>query len=143
MNFKKTLLAATLLVFGLSAFSVPTFAADDEEGGDAEEEVFTIANDTGYTILSLHAAGAGDTDWSPDILGEEDLKDGEEFEIHYTPDEDDADAELYDVKLVWDNPEGEAEGHEDDIWEDLDLKDASKITFHYDAEADETSATVE
>ena len=45
---------------------------------------FAVVNKTGFTITSLHASPIKDRSWGDDILGDDELLNGEELEIKFT-----------------------------------------------------------
>lgn len=161
MMIKKILLATTVMVFGISAFAGPTSAATqmgglnasapvavdedgDEEGGEEggeEDYNFEVVNDTGHEISELYIDAADETEWGEDLTGDEGIEDGGTLKLTYDPEGNDAEAEMFDMKLVWE--EAYEDGTTEDVWTDLDLKDAHKITLHYDAETTTPTATVE
>ena len=94
---------------------------------------FELVNGTGYAIKEIYISPASVADWQQNILSES-MDDGESAEITFNPE---ADAALWDMKIVWVDP------GEDVVWQGLDLTKISKLTLRYNAENNETSAEAE
>lgn len=88
----------------------------------AADQDIVLVNDTGLTIDSVFISSVSTNDWEEDILGVEILKDGEEAEINFHPDEEECNWDL----MIKDE-EGDAI-----YWRNLNLCKISKITLHYE-----------
>lgn len=82
---------------------------------------FTLINKTGVIINSLYISPADKDDWEEDILGKDQLGDGETVDIKFNRDEK---ADKWDLKVE------DSKGNSIE-WNDLDLLKISKVTLHY------------
>lgn len=89
----------------------------------AQAQDFVLVNNTGITIYDLYVAEADSAEWGEDILAEQILNDGEEFEISFSG-YGDNDC-LFDILI------GDTEGNYF-WWEDFDLCELHTITFTAD-----------
>jgi hypothetical protein len=87
----------------------------------AGDQDFTLVNETGVEIHSLHVSPADADKWGPDILGEDTLEDGQSVEIKFHRDEE---ADKWDLRI--EDKDGNAIE-----WEDLNLTKINKIILHY------------
>ena len=94
---------------------------------------FELVNGTGWGIKEIYISPATANNWQANILSEP-MADGDAGEVTFSPD---ADAELWDMKIVW------VDEGADVVWKNLDLSQISKLTLRYNADTDETSAEAE
>ena len=94
---------------------------------------FELVNGTGWAIKEVYISPATVNDWQENILSEP-MADGTGGEVTFSPD---ADAEKWDMKIVW------VDEGEDVVWQALDLSKISKLTLRYNPETNETSADAE
>jgi hypothetical protein len=85
----------------------------------------------GYDISEVYVAPAKGKDWTDDILGEDELEDGNEKLIRVNRPEKTC---FWDLKIVYSEDDSEA------IWYDIDLCKISKVTIKYDRKRDKTTA---
>jgi hypothetical protein len=86
----------------------------------AEEQDFTLVNATGGTIDELFVSPVAAEDWQEDVLGVEELEDGEEVQITFSRDEE---------ACAWDLMIKDDEGTEIN-WGNIDLCKYTRITLH-------------
>ena len=94
---------------------------------------FELVNGTGWVIKEVYISPATVNDWQENILSEP-MADGAGGKVTFSPD---ADAEKWDMKIVW------VDEGEDVVWQALDLSKISKLTLRYNPETNETSAEAE
>ena len=94
---------------------------------------FELVNGTGWAIKEIYISPATVNDWEENILSEP-MADGTGGKVTFSPD---ADAEKWDMKIVW------VDEGEDVVWQALDLSKISKLTLRYNPETNETSAKAE
>ena len=94
---------------------------------------FELVNGTGWGIKEIYISPATVNNWQENILSEP-MADGTGGKVTFSPD---ADAEQWDMKIVW------VDEGDDVVWKNLDLSKISKLTLRYNADTDETSAEVE
>ena len=94
---------------------------------------FELVNGTGYAIKEIYISPATVDNWQQNLLSEP-MADGASGQITFDPD---ADAENWDMKIVW------VDEGDDVVWQGLDLTQISKLTLRYNADSDETSVEVE
>lgn len=82
---------------------------------------FTLVNKTGVIINALYISPADKDDWDEDILGKDQLGDGETLDITFDREEK---SDKWDLKVE------DSKGNSIE-WTDLDLLKISKITLHY------------
>ncbi|MBI2841097.1 MAG: argininosuccinate lyase [Acidobacteria bacterium] len=90
--------------------------------GDAGEQDFTLANETGDDIDSLYLSPTEAYDWGDDVLGKEFLGDGHSIEISFSHGEH---------ECLWDFMVKDDEGNSVE-WDSIDLCQYSTITLHKD-----------
>ena len=155
---KQYLIALTVALFGLGSMSSPTtsfantgsdpiarFAAQTldfshhaKPMGDDHDFDFMVKNSTGHLITELYIDAHDETEWGTDLTGGNDLANGDDVKLVYVPDGDDAEAGKWDMKIVW--AEGDNDGHDAVVWEDIPLDHAELVDLHYDDESDKTTA---
>jgi hypothetical protein len=94
-------------------------------------QTFTVVNSTGYDISEVYVSPAKGKDWEDDVLGDDELEDGDEKLIRFNRPEKTC---FWDLKVVYSEDDSEA------IWYDLDLCKISKVTIKYDRKRDKTTA---
>jgi hypothetical protein len=119
---KNFLIAATLLVTGLMS------SAQAQEG----KQNFTLVNKTGYTFSEIYVSPSKANDWEEDILGDDELDDGETFDVSFSRSTKTC---KWDLKVVYSDDDSSA------VWKDIDLCAVSKVTLRYNRSSDTTSAT--
>lgn len=87
---------------------------------------FTLYNKTGYTIDQVYVSPSAATDWDEDVLGRDQLANGES--VHITFSRSDKSCK-WDVKVVWTDKS-------DSEWSGFDLCSVSKIKIFYDRSTD-------
>ena len=83
---------------------------------------FTVINATGVVINALFVSAADDENWEEDVLGRDQLADGEEVEIDFPGGED---ADLWDLRIE------DSEGNFI-TWEDHNLSAITRLTLNWD-----------
>ena len=96
----------------------------------AGRQDFTLHNETGVEIHSLHVSPHNVDDWQEDVLGRDTLADGDSVQIEFSPKER---AASWDLKIT--DHEGAAI-----VWEKLNLLEISDITLHFDAKTGQATA---
>lgn len=94
--------------------------APTETAAGAEQD-FTLHNKTGVVIDKLFVSPSDKDDWQEDILGKDQLADGESLEIKFHPKEKAA---------KWDLKVQDTSGNSIE-WHDLNLTEISEVTLHY------------
>lgn len=82
---------------------------------------FTVHNETGVVIHKLFITPHSSDKWDENVLGDKLLKDGESFEITFSPKET---AEKWDIRVE------DADGNPIE-WENLKLSEITDVTLHY------------
>jgi hypothetical protein len=118
-TFKPLAAAAMLCLAGSAAI-----AADQD---------FALFNETGYTIDKVYVSPVGKTTWGGDILGQDQLEDGNKVNVTF---KNGNSVCQYDLKVVYTDDDSA-------VWSDLNLCDLSKIHLHYDRKAGVTRASTE
>jgi len=93
---------------------------------------FTLINRTGYDIQEVYVSPSKAETWGDDVLGDDELGDGDQQLIRFSRSERTC---LWDLKVVYSEDESEA------IWNEIDLCKVAKITIWYNSRTDTTSAT--
>ena len=88
----------------------------------AENLDFTMVNKTGYPIDEVYVSSAATNDWEEDVLGRDQLGNGERVEIQFDRGERGC---RWDLKVIY-------EDEEEAVWQTLDLCSISKVTLRYD-----------
>ena len=112
---KRLLSVALVATFALLAFSTFAHAGDQD---------FVLVNKTGKVIDKVWVCPSGTKKWSEDILGQDQLKDGETLKIKFHPKEE---AAKWDVAIIF-------EGEKDEdytVWEELNLMKIDKVTISF------------
>lgn len=94
---------------------------------------FTLKNRTGYTISEVYVSPSKASSWEEDILGRDQMSDGESYEIQFSRKEKPC---MWDLKVVYDDGTP-AE------WEGFNLCEVSTIKIFYDRKKDTTWAEYE
>ena len=100
---------------------------------NAADQDFSLFNETGYTIDKVFVSMVGKKTWGSDVLGKDQLEDGNKVNIVF---KDSNTACHYDLKVVYTDDDTA-------VWSDLNLCDLSKIHLHYDRKAGVTRASTE
>lgn len=87
----------------------------------AGEQDFTLHNQTGFEIHSLHVAPHSSDEWGEDILGKDTLDNGETLDIKFHRTEK---AAHWDLRI-------EDKNGKSFTWESLNLIEISEVTLHY------------
>ncbi len=87
-----------------------------------KKQDFTLVNKTGVIIDKLYISPHGTDDWEEDILGQDQLADGDTLDIKFHRSNTDA---------MWDMRIQDTKGNAIE-WENLNLLKIKKITLHYD-----------
>lgn len=114
---------ATLVMGTLAGTASPARA----EG----KQNFTLVNKTGYVISEVYVSPAKVDDWEEDVLGTDELDNGEAVNIAFSRKEKSC---HWDLKVIYDDGES-AE------WADFDLCAISQIAISYNRKTGETWAT--
>ena len=88
----------------------------------ANNQNFTLVNETGVTVDELYISKVSTNDWEEDILGVDSLGDGEQVEVEFPVEED---------ACKWDIMIKDTDGNEF-FWRGIDLCEVEKITLHYE-----------
>lgn len=85
----------------------------------AQEQNFTLVNNTGQVVVSVNVSPADQENWGPDILGSEVLANGEQAEVAFEPKDDIC---VWDLRVVYDDGQaGE--------WRGVDLCEISTVNL--------------
>ena len=87
--------------------------------GMAGQQDFTVHNHSGKTIKNLYVSPSSSDHWGKDILGEDELDDGDSFDVKFSHDEEEC---KYDIKVTFEDG-SDAEDH------DVDLCSVSDVNF--------------
>jgi hypothetical protein len=104
----------------LSLFAVAAMALVAVSAARAGDQDFTLVNNTGIEIHSLHVAPHSSDEWGEDILGKDTLANGESLEITFGKHDR---AHHWDLKI-------EDEKGNSVTWENLDLMKIEEVTLH-------------
>ncbi len=122
---KKTYLLPALLLAFIASL-IPMHAAELNLD-------FALVNATNYDIKEIYIDEASSDKWSDNILkGQGLLKNGETFNVEFSPEESSA---KWDIKVVYDDGENA-------VWKGLKLTDIKKVTLHWSKDKG-SSANVE
>lgn len=94
---------------------------------------FTLKNKTGYTIAEVYVSPSKASSWEEDVLGRDELADGQSVDITFSRSEKSCN---WDLKVVYDD-EDTAE------WQGFNLCEVSTIRIFYDRKKDQTWAEYE
>ncbi|HEV2913334.1 MAG TPA: hypothetical protein VGX92_08460 [Pyrinomonadaceae bacterium] len=115
LNPLRRVAAFVVVLCALSMLLVPTAFTQGRQD-------FTLVNDTGVTINELYVSPHSSNDWEEDVLGQDQLADGESVNIHFSRSEK---AAKWDLKVT------DKEGNSIE-WANLNLLEISKVTLHYE-----------
>jgi hypothetical protein len=118
------------ILVGVAATALLAFSAIPAIAGQQD---FALVNATGYTIDKLYVAPSSSDSWEEDVLGRDQLANGESTNITFSRSESTC---KWDIKVVYDD--GEAVQ-----WHNANLCNISKITLHYNKSSGDTSASAE
>ena len=88
-------------------------------GSPAGDLGFGLANYTGSTLRAVYLSPSDSAGWEENVLGEDELKDGNTFDIRFSPEE---------RAVLWDMRVEAVDGHYAE-WKGLDLRGVSRITL--------------
>lgn len=94
---------------------------------------FTLENRTGYKISEVYISPAKESSWQEDILGDDELPDGQSVTIRFSRSEKSC---TWDLKVVYDDDDSVE-------WEDFNLCEISKIRLFYNRKKGESWAETE
>ena len=127
MQTKLLLIVSFVMVLCVGSWFTPATKAVQPFG----DQDFTVVNQTGVTINSLYVSPSKQDDWGEDILGQDQLGDGNAVNIKFHPKEQ---AAHWDLRV--EDSDGNAL-----IWTNLNLLEISKVTLFYNDH--KATATVE
>lgn len=117
------------VVFGLFvAFATLISPASAQQA----KQDFRLVNRTGFTISEVFVSPAKADDWEEDVLGDDELDNGQSTTIKFSRK---TTACVYDLKVTY------SEDDEEAVWNNIDLCQVSTITLHYDRAKKTTRAT--
>lgn len=99
----------------------------------AGKQDFTLVNKTGYTIDQVYVSPTKTTDWQEDVLGEDQLEDGDSWHITFHRSETTC---TWDLKVIYTDKE-------EAVWTKLNLCEIEKVTIRWNQKTGVTTATVE
>jgi hypothetical protein len=102
-------------------------------GAQAAEQDFALHNDTGYTIDKVFVSPVSKSSWGPDILGRDQLEDGQGVNITFR---ESTTACRWDLKVVY-------EDKDEAIWNDVNLCEISNVHLHWDRKSGVTRASAD
>ena len=88
----------------------------------AENLDFTMINKTGYPINEVYVSSAATNDWEEDVLGRDQLANGERVDIEFDRGSRGCN---WDLKVTYEDGESA-------VWERLNLCEISAVTLRYD-----------
>ena len=94
---------------------------------------FTLVNRTGYTIDQVYVSPVKASDWQEDVLGQDQLENGQRVNITFPKR---ARTCNWDLKVVYDD-------NETAEWSGFNLCEVSRVTIKYNRRTGETSAEYE
>ena len=97
------------------------FAAPSKAAAPYGDQDFTVVNKTGVLINALYVSPSKQDDWGEDILGQDQLANGESCHISFHPKEQ---AAKWDLRI--EDSDGNAL-----IWYNLNLLEISQVTLYY------------
>jgi hypothetical protein len=105
--------------------AISTGDANEAQHAHSGQLDFTLVNFTGLTIQVIYISPHDSTGWEENVLGGEQLLDGESVGIKFSPEEKAA---------VWDIRAEDKDGKNFAEWKNLDLRGISKLTLSVDKE---------
>lgn len=118
---KSLLLASAFLAFGF-------LGAAQAQG----KQDFELVNKTGYDLSQLFVSPAKSDNWEDDVLGDDELEDGDSMNVHFSGS---AKTCKWDIKVVYSEDDSSA------VWHDINLCEVSKVTLRYNRKSGDTTAT--
>lgn len=100
---------------------------------DARQD-FILVNKTGYDIKEVYVSPGKADDWEEDVLGHDELEEGEQTTIRFKRSTKTC---KWDLKVVYSDDNSAV------VWYDIDLCSVSKVTIRYNRKSDKTSASFE
>jgi len=116
LKYKKTIMRS----LALSLFAAAGMALVAASAVPAGDQDFTLVNQTGVEIHSLHVAPHSSDEWGEDILGKDTLANGDSLEITFGK---------HDRAHHWDLRIEDEKGNSV-TWENLDLMKIEEVTLH-------------
>jgi hypothetical protein len=110
-----------------SAFALSETPAQAQEA----RQDFILVNRTGYDISEVYVSPSKADDWEEDVLGDDELEDGDQTTIRFKRAVRSC---LWDLKVVYSDDDSAV------VWHDIDLCKVSKIAISYNRKTDKTSA---
>lgn len=114
------------LVFGVTATMPLQALADGKQN-------FSLENRTGYKISEVYVSPRKTSTWEEDVLGEDELANGETVNIRFSRSDKSCN---WDLKVVY-------EDGDTSEWEDFNLCEISIIRLFYNRKKGETRAEIE
>jgi len=93
---------------------------------------FKLVNRTGYTISEIYVSPGKADEWASDILGKDNLDEGQTFNISFNRANKTC---IWDLKVVYADDDSNA------VWHDINLCQISKVTIKYNRTSEVTSAS--
>lgn len=94
---------------------------------------FALINKTGYTISEVYVAPSKSDTWDEDIMGPDQIADGDRVDIEFSRKEKTC---KWDLRVVY-------EDEDEATWEGFNLCEVSVVTIFYDRKKDTTWAEYE
>lgn len=115
--------------WGIALAAGLTFGGASAASAEGKQD-FTLYNKTGYTIDQVYVSPSASSDWESDVLGRDQLDNGESVHITFSR----ADKSCkWDVKVVWTDKSSSE-------WDGFDLCSISNIKIYYDRSSDRSWA---
>ncbi len=121
--FKFKMIAAAVMAAGLALLAPQAASAEGRQN-------FTLENNTGYTIKEVYVSTTRSNSWEEDVLGQDELEDGQSVFIRFPHH---AGGCFFDLKVVYDD---DTDAH----WENFNLCTISQISISYNAKTGKTWA---
>ena len=100
--------------------------------GQEARQDFILVNRTGYDISEVYVSPSKTNDWEEDVLGDDELEDGDETPITFKRSTKTC---LWDMKVVYSDDDSKV------VWHGIDLCKIAKVTIRYNRKTDTTSAS--
>lgn len=125
---KKIVFASMLALLGLAAPALAPAIAQEAR------QDFVLVNRTGYDISEVFVSPSKSDDWEEDVLGDDELENGNSTTIRFKRNTRTC---LWDLKVVYSDDDSAA------FWREIDLCRVSKITIRYNRSSNTSSADFE
>lgn len=113
-------------VFAIVALMFAVLVSGNTVARAEAKQDFTLYNKTGYTIDKVYVSPSASSDWESDVLGRDQLSDGDSVHITFSR----ADKSCkWDLKVVWTDDSSSE-------WTGFDLCSVSKIKIFYNKSTD-------